>query len=86
MELRTVFVQPCLPGNMIDPFPVTVVACCRVQAVSTFQGMTIIADRFKGLICPMLVLAVNPDGSFRGLAAVGAEMTSIATGNIVIAL
>jgi hypothetical protein len=71
---------------MIDSIPVTVVASCRVQVVSTFQGMTIIADRFKGLIYPMLVLAMNPGGSFGGLAAVGAEMTSIAAGNIVIAL
>ena len=86
MELRTVFVQPCPPGYMIYTIPVTVVASCRVQAVSTFHGMTIIADRFKGRICPMLVLAMNPAGSFGGLAAVGAEMARIAAGNIVFAL
>jgi len=44
MELGSVFVQPGLPAYMIDPIPVAVVAGCRVQAVSTFQGMTIIAD------------------------------------------
>ena len=86
MELRTVFVQPCLPGYMIDPIPVTVVAGCRVQTVSTFHGMTIIADSFKGRIFPMLFLAMNPAGSVGGIAAVGAEMTSITAGNIVIAL
>lgn len=84
--MGTVFVQPCLSGYMIDPIPVTVVASCRVQAVSTFQGMTIITDWFKGLIFPMLFLAMNPDGSVGGLAAVGTEMTSIAAGNVVIAL
>ena len=86
MELGSVFVQPCLPGYMIDPIPVTVVAGCRVQAELTFQGMTIIADRFKGRIGPMLVLAMNPAGFLGGLAAVGAEMTIIAAGDIVIAL
>jgi hypothetical protein len=86
MELGSVFVQPCLPGDMIDTIPVAVVAGCRVQTVSTFLGMTIIADGFKGRICPMLVLAMNPDGFLGGLASVGTEMTIIAAGNIVIAL
>ena len=86
MELGTVLVQPCLSGYMIDPIPVAVVAGCRVQAVSTFLGMTIITDWFKGLIFLMLFLAVNPDGSVGGLAAVGTEMTSITAGNVVIAL
>ena len=86
MELRTVFVQPYPPGYMIDSIPVTVVTSFRVQAVSTFLGMTIITDWFKGLIFLMLFLAVNPDGSVGGLAAVGTEMTSITAGNVVIAL
>jgi len=33
----------------------------------------------------MLVLAMNPDGFLGGPAAIGAEMTSKAAGNIVVA-
>ena len=87
MELGTVFVQPCLPGNMIDPFAVAVVAGYGLISIGSVQVVALVANPFTVFIKPMVfVVPMAPSRPRRGFAAGLSKMARGTVGVQVVAV
>jgi hypothetical protein len=75
MKQQTLFIQPCLPENMIGAFPMAVVTIRRRIAKRPVQVMALVAG--AGKICIVLVriiVTMVPSGPRRRFTAGGPEM------------
>ena len=87
MELGAVFVQPCLPGCMIDSFPVAVVAVYGLISIGPVQIVALVANDFTVFIKPVLfIIPLDPTRPRGGLAAGLSKMARGAVGVQVMAV